>query len=332
MINKKFKLFECCIPVKGINKGVIMDLQRGNIFIVPNTILQILDKYSDKSIYKLFEDFRLQKEILKKYIRFFYENEIVLISENVSNFPPISKKWEKPFCIDTITIEIDSLQLFKTLFFKNDLNSIGCKNLVIISKTDCIEHIRKILKYVEQSKVELISAFIPYTSKSDQVEKISEKYRIFRNITFYDTKKHIPNKDAFYPKIVYQKESLKKILNQKIKSVDDFTVNIDAYLESLNNNLFYNRKIHIDDEGNVKNSILQNDSFGNIKDTSVFEIISKIEFKALGNIPKDKIEVCKDCEYRYCCPDNRIPVVETNTIYHTTKCNYDPYTNTWNEA
>lgn len=39
---------------------------------------------------------------------------------------------------------------------------------------------------------------------------------------------------------------------------------------------------------------------------------------------------CKDCEFRYMCPDNRIPLKkDNNTYYHDNSCNYDPYSNIW---
>lgn len=330
MINKKFKLFECCIAVKGAKKGIIMDLQRGDIFSVSNAILDLLEEYSNKSVYQLLKDYRHQKKVLKKYIQFFYENELIFITEDLSRFPKINTKTEKPFVIDTVVLEIDDLQKFKQKFIKEDLNSIGCKNLVLISKTFCVDNLKIVLALIEKSKVELVSAFLPFVYGLSQIKNIAKSNRRFRNITFYNAKEDLGSAKDVYPKCFYTKKDLKTILSKNIQDTNSFAINIDAYLESLNYNLFYNRRVYIDNMGNIKHNFSQLSSFGNIKVSPILDIVSQNNFKRLTRITKDQIEVCKDCEYRYCCPDNRIPIVKDKIIHHNTTCNYDPYQNTWN--
>ena len=56
------------------------------------------------------------------------------------------------------------------------------------------------------------------------------------------------------------------------------------------------------------------------------------EFRMLWNINKDKIDVCKDCEFRYICTDCRAYIKDKRDIYSKPlKCNYDPYTATFNK-
>lgn len=53
-------------------------------------------------------------------------------------------------------------------------------------------------------------------------------------------------------------------------------------------------------------------------------------FSDLWHINKDKIKVCKDCEYRYMCVDNRIPIKEAEgEFFFSTECNYNPYIGKW---
>lgn len=37
----------------------------------------------------------------------------------------------------------------------------------------------------------------------------------------------------------------------------------------------------------------------------------------------------KECEFRYACPDNRIPEKMNEIFIHKTKCNYDPLSVEW---
>ena len=45
-----FKLFANCIPVKGINRSTICDLQRGNYDFIPNDLYEILKFQEGKTI------------------------------------------------------------------------------------------------------------------------------------------------------------------------------------------------------------------------------------------------------------------------------------------
>ncbi len=44
-------------------------------------------------------------------------------------------------------------------------------------------------------------------------------------------------------------------------------------------------------------------SFGNIRDKNLLDIINTTDFKKYWDIKKDKIKTSKDCEYRYMCVD-----------------------------
>ena len=62
------------------------------------------------------------------------------------------------------------------------------------------------------------------------------------------------------------------------------------------------------------------------------KIINQKDFLKIWKLKKDNISVCKECEFRYICPDNRVPILNkrSNTYAHKTKCNYDPKTTKWN--
>lgn len=109
-----------------------------------------------------------------------------------------------------------------------------------------------------------------------------------------------------------------------------FRINISLYTESQNHNTCLNRKLCIDAEGNMKNCISMNRSFGNIKETTLLEAIEKEKFKDLWFITKDQIDVCKDCEFRYMCTDCRCFIKDPENIYsQPTKCTYNPYIAKW---
>jgi radical SAM protein with 4Fe4S-binding SPASM domain len=75
---------------------------------------------------------------------------------------------------------------------------------------------------------------------------------------------------------------------------------------------------------------------GKIGQDKILDMIISGSFDEYWTLTKDKIEVCKDCELRYACPDCR----ESNTYtgkgnFNSGKplyCNYDPYSGDLNKA
>ena len=108
-------------------------------------------------------------------------------------------------------------------------------------------------------------------------------------------------------------------------------LNQKAYIEALSHNLFFNRKIHIDNQDNVKHYFNEKKIYGNIQRNHIKKVITSNKFQELWNITKDQIDVCRDCEFRYICPDNRIPIKKNNFYQHETACNYNPQTTIWKQ-
>ena len=74
------------------------------------------------------------------------------------------------------------------------------------------------------------------------------------------------------------------------------------------------------------------ESFGNIKETNLSDLINKQGFKKYWDIKKDDIAICKDCEFRHICTDCRAYIEDPQDIYSKPlKCGYNPYTNEWQE-
>ena len=109
-----------------------------------------------------------------------------------------------------------------------------------------------------------------------------------------------------------------------------FMLNLSFFTESQEYNTCLNRKLCIDNEGNIKNCPAMKQSFGNIKDITLQEAISQPGFTDLWFINKDQIDVCKDCEFRRMCMDCRCFIKDPGNIYsQPAKCTYNPYICKW---
>lgn len=90
----------------------------------------------------------------------------------------------------------------------------------------------------------------------------------------------------------------------------------------------FSEKICVVANGDVLPCIMGRDIvLGNILEKSLGEIIFSERSQEVRNTTKDKIEICRDCEYRYCCFDCRIKA--KNFYAKPTDCLYNPYAGKW---
>jgi len=114
------------------------------------------------------------------------------------------------------------------------------------------------------------------------------------------------------------------------------------YFAKINKNIFWRNKaghncfleqISIGAKGDVYPCLEERKiSCGNIKFTSFVDIFFSENAKKFQVLNKDKIEICKDCEYRYCCFDCRVRAkdfLENDYYPKPWWCHYDPYTGKW---
>jgi hypothetical protein len=126
----------------------------------------------------------------------------------------------------------------------------------------------------------------------------------------------------------------KKLNNTQSLSINDFFVNIPLFTESKKHHTYYNRKLYIGVKGEIKNAPECEEEFGNIQNLKSLEdlkaMIKKPEFQKYWFIHKGICDVCKDCEFRHMCVDNRIPHKKKDgNWYHQEECNYNPYICKW---
>lgn len=70
-------------------------------------------------------------------------------------------------------------------------------------------------------------------------------------------------------------------------------------------------------DGSIKNTPSSPTLYGNIKNDNLQEIMRSKEIQFFWDSKKDQIEGCKDCEFRYMSPDDRVSSYKGN--YHVSK-------------
>jgi SPASM domain peptide maturase of grasp-with-spasm system len=132
------------------------------------------------------------------------------------------------------------------------------------------------------------------------------------------------------PKIFLRKEKLTGKEMCGVVTPEYFNINIKHYLESLHHNTCLNKKIAIDENGLIRQCPSLSKNYGKVSIQNILKALSDKKYLLFSDIKKDNISICKDCEFRYICTDCRAYITDSRDIYSKpAKCNYDPYTCTW---
>ncbi|MCB0408654.1 MAG: grasp-with-spasm system SPASM domain peptide maturase [Flavobacteriales bacterium] len=335
--NEKYlKLFACCLVIKGAKNILLLDVQRGKTKQLPLSMYYFIEDAKTLSINTIKKKYKQSIDVVNEYIHFLIDNEYAFIIDEheLSRFPHLSLEWDFSSNINNAIVDVYDLNNYDYKTVINQLNELNCFSIAIrlfskINKQDIIS-ILKELNHLSYRAIELLvdfdsfgkkEAFVNLTKDFPKLISLNiynfslnktERYGVSKCIVTYSTKKSISDKDCGAINVKY------------------FTPNIKHFTESLYYNTCLNRKISIDVNGEIKNCPSMQKSYGNIKNTTLEEVLNKLDFKELWNIKKDNIKVCQDCEYRHICTDCRAFRDNPNDIFsHPAKCNYNPYQAKW---
>lgn len=114
-----------------------------------------------------------------------------------------------------------------------------------------------------------------------------------------------------------------------------FTTNYRSFNRNQNWNSCLYDTICIQPNGNVTPCIFEREiKYGNIREHPLETIYNGPNALSIKSLNLDKVEGCKDCEFRYACLDCR-PLARATTGNLTSKnprCTYNPYTGTCRES
>lgn len=113
--------------------------------------------------------------------------------------------------------------------------------------------------------------------------------------------------------------------------IPNFLIDYLYYQYAIQHNGVYYRSLFFINENTFQFSPEKNNEFS----TKQLEIdflhrAESKELTTLWHVNKDKVEVCKECEFRYMCVDYRQPVQRKDkTWYYASECIYNPYISKW---
>ncbi len=324
-------LFANCIPVIGAINAIICDLQNSAYYPIPKDLAELLKKDSGKNV-KWFQ-INYSKEdyqVIIENFDFLTEHGLGFYTKDKDSFPRLSNFWGDPSLINNAIIDTGKKPSHDYKKILNELVATGCRHLQL-----------RFFKAIDLKELSSILKLIPKTS--------------FRSIELVlsDFKESISSIESFvsnYPQVIliivanrnakeqYNfQETRVLITDEKIidhtscgkVSKEYFSINTSSFIENKRFNSCLNKKVGIDLNGKVKNCPSCEKCFGNANEIDLSETVMKQEFQKLWSVNKDQVAVCKDCEFRYICPDCRAFTEEDHLYGKPLKCGYDPYKGSW---
>lgn len=336
-MTKIIKKYSSIHVTRGAGRGLISDSSQKSCFTVPLSMIDFLDAVELKSENEVFNVFLdEQPEVIRAYLDFLIEKEIVFFCDNLQEaerFPAMDMTWKYPAEIANGVVEVSSVINIETFLRSKAGLHIPYIQYNLTCDVKDISVLAHLVDKVLLDDVKGVQLYFDNKNAISEQELIvlcNEKSRIETIVAFNS---HFEkNLSSLSSRIIFVKQPFPD--NSQCGLVDQsyFNLQLPHYTESLVHNTCLNRKISIDVDGNIKNCPSMKESFGNIKDTKLEEVINKPGFQKYWNITKDEITKCKDCEFRHVCTDCRAYLQNPDDVYSAPlKCGYDPYNCQWED-
>src|SRR5690554_6421903 len=340
MNSKTYSLFANCILVRGVSRAIIMDLQRNDYYIVPDSFLDLI---IDNRVINT-EDFvkisNEERDINTSYLKSLISMELIFEIDNLAelkNYPELDTQFHYPAKISNILIDVNKKSKHDFDFLINELSfSVGCRHIQFRFFDLINEHFfSELVSLIDNSNLVSVEFIFPYESI-----EINRIVRLFESTLKI---KVIVLSNAPENKLIHERVQITSRVLAVTEIINSskccghihptyFTINYETYLESVNFNSCLNGKLSITVDGEVANCPMMKNRYGHFKKVEIGKVLSSEEFNHLWSITKDDITKCKDCEFRYMCTDCRAFLDNPSDILSgPLKCGYDPYTNVWED-
>ena len=332
-----FKLYASCIPVKGVQRSVICDLQYHRAKFITNDLYEILSKNDPIDYTYLVSEYGADNEpILNEYFTFLEENEFGFwCGENeLDYFPKLDLSYHSPFQITNAIIDQDKNSKHDYNHIFRQLDHLGSVDIQLRYFDPVpLDRLESLLQMISTARIKSVQFVIPY----DSINAIYPAARLLRK--YLKICQVVIHSAPLYRQLEINKVPI-QLTTQVITDESHcgvihqayFNINTAHFAEAKNYNSCLNQKISIDKHGQIKNCPSMNESFGDIGEILLSEAVDHPKFKETWSIRKDDIVICKDCEFRYICSDCRAYLEKPDDIYSKPlKCGYNPKTTEWSQ-
>jgi SPASM domain peptide maturase of grasp-with-spasm system len=332
--DRRFRLFASCIPVKGVRRSTVCDLQRGGYHLIPNGLYEILTVHRHATLAEVRAAYGNQHDAtIDAYYRFLEAHELGFWCDDPDEFPDLDLRWERTEAVTNAIVDVDEGSEHDFAAIVAQLDDLGCRALQL--RCFCAlapARVDAMLAAVAPSRLRSLEVMLRHAPwmTDDALRGLAARHRRVTSLFVHS---------APAPRTLATPAGLD--VHLRTERVDShthcgqvhpayFTVNIGTFTEGQRFNTCLNRKISVDARGDIRNCPSLPARYGNVRDTSLHAALARDGFRDLWDINKDQVETCRECEFRYICVDCRAFVRDPGDRHsRPSKCTYDPATARW---
>jgi SPASM domain peptide maturase of grasp-with-spasm system len=346
-LEKHVLLFTDCVPVEGHTASAIYDLTRGRISTFPSEYFPLFKLFRTHRLGELLATFAEDDRAnLHDFLGFLLSNEYVTFVDDLTPFPEIPAAWDAPCSIENAIIDVNT-QRHDYRKIISELDALGCMHLQVRSYSPVftLSDLVDLARLCRGTSIQTLQAVIPHepANSDDDYVSVVTSNRIFVGLVV-----HSASQDRRIPVDYGARRTSAKLVAMEIEMT---TKKLESALDcgsiatkqllrpstSTFNELHHfngclNRKVSIDENGQVRNCPAMGRSFGHHQAVTLSDVVAGPSFQSAWRARKDEIKVCQDCQFRYACTDCRAFLEDPDSEdSKPLKCGYDPYTDSWTD-
>ncbi|PXX20913.1 hypothetical protein [Hoylesella shahii] len=290
-----FKLFSCSKVVRGKKLGAVYLLNRARIERIPLDVCDLIEELQMHSIKSVQSNY--SGNIVEQWVQYLWRNNVGHFTEEPNCFCESPIEYAVPSIIQRAQIEFSSKSSYNVAAVADKLDGLLCKHLEVrVWGESDYDMLNSFFKCFKSTCIRSINVYIESYSKDLIHQDIPQIFRNNPKISFINV---FNSKEKFIQQDIY---TLNGTMDSLIGEKWDLTktlVNFSFFTESLSFNTFYNKKVAIDKDGLIKNDLSLQESFGNVRELNIEEVVLDPFFSRYWKINVDCIENIKDSELRY---------------------------------
>lgn len=299
------KLFAHNILVGGKEKSCIYDLHNNDVVMIPNIFADIINDCKQHPIKAVQENYAPDDpEVFDQYVQFVINKNLGFVTEEPHLFGELNTDWNQPHHIQNAMIAYNEKSDFDLKEVILTLDELLCRQLEIRvdSTAFSIDDLSKELAVLNSKIFRSVTLLLRYhpSMTAEAMEQFYTNIPKLGYVFIFDSPA-TRELESYKGKVLYSDKKLADYpFGDASGNNSKYIVNITYFMEALRFNPFYNKKVAIDEMGNIKNDLMLSQVFGNVKNDDLKTVVEDEAFQELWHAGPDKIRNVQDSALRYC--------------------------------
>lgn len=331
-----FLLYANCIPVQGARRSLVCDLQTRKLKFIPNDLYSILIEFRGATLDRIIEHYgEVNRETIREYFSHLVQAGLGFWTDEPEVFPALDLHFDYPARITNAVIDVDGSSRHDYGDLLKQLDALGCHALQLRMLDRLpLQDLEEILTACTNHLLRHMELLLKYDASltEDALVEVCHRYPFVAQVSVYGCPCEARvDVTPYNSRILYTSA---EFTPSSCGHVDPqfFSTTLEHFAEAQRHNTCLHRKLSVCANGEIRACPAMKESVGHTATHRLAAVVDHPHLIQIGNLSKDRISVCRDCEFRYICTDCRAFRQHEEDLYSKpAKCSYDPYTATWQD-